>query len=125
MNKFRPPINTRSTDELLMIAGAPDKWQPQAVELAKAELQLRNIPESEIARVKYLLERVDQLEDLKRAKEAYTVSDFFFKPYMTLFEILVSWELEKDGYFRKARQQRVIRPILILLILMLVIWSII
>ncbi len=123
MKDFSAPINTRTTEDLLMIAGAPDKWQPEAVEQAKAELQLRNVPEGKIAHSKYLLEKLDKFEDLKRATEAYTVADFLFRPYGTLFEVLISWELEKDGYLRKARQQRIIRPILILLILILVILS--
>lgn len=122
---FRPPIKTRTTEDLLMIAAAPDKWQPETVELAKEELRLRDVPESQIADARYFLEKVDKLGDLRRAKESYTVFDFIFEPFNTIFEILISWELEKDGYLRKARQQRVIRPVLILLILLMVVLAMI
>ncbi len=43
---------------------------------------------------------------LKRAKESFSVLDFLLKPTKTVIEILFSWELKKEGYTKKATQQK-------------------
>jgi len=122
MTNFKPPIPTRSTKELLKIVGAAEKWNDEAVAQARVELKLRNVPQSQILHAEYLSKKADKYEELKRAKESYSISDFFFEPFATIFEVLVSWELKKDGFLKKAEQQKRLRIIFGILILIVVIF---
>ena len=122
MTDFKPPIATRTTKELLKIVGAVEKWNSQAVEQARDELKIRNVSEDQIRHAEYLSKKADKYEDLKKAKESYNVCDFIFEPAGTIFEVLFSWELKKDGFLRKAEQQKRIRLALGLLILALIIY---
>lgn len=122
MTDFKPPIATRTTKELLKIVGAADKWNSEAVAQARNELKVRNVPQDQIRHAEYLSKKADKYEDLKRAKELYSVGDFIVEPAATLFEVLFSWELKKDGFLRKAEQQKRIRLVLGLLILTIIIY---
>jgi len=102
---------------LLKIVGAVEQWNIEAVEQARAELKLRNVPQSQILHAEYLSKKADKYEELKRAKESYSIGDFIFEPFTTIFEILVSWELKKDGFLKKAEQQKRLRIIFGALIL--------
>lgn len=121
MTEFKPPIGTRTTEELLKIVGAVNKWNNEAVEQARIELQKRKVSTNQIAHATYLSNREDELEALKRAKESYTIADFIFHPARTILEILISWELKKDGYLRKAEQQKYLRVVFVIIIL-IIIW---
>ena len=106
---FTPPIKSRTTDELLRIVGAPDKWNPKAVHLANNELINRKVESKKIETAKYLARKRDRVEKKKLANESYHVCDFILAPIPTLFEIIFSWELKKDGFDRKAKQQKYFR----------------
>ncbi|TCD29248.1 hypothetical protein EZ456_03540 [Pedobacter psychrodurus] len=120
MTIFNPQIEERTTIELLLIVGAPDEWNESAIEQAQLELTLRKVNESQIKQAKHLSKQKVRLEDLKKEKESYSFLDFIFEP-STFIEVLVSWELRKDGYLRKADQQKWLRPIFILVIIMMII----
>jgi hypothetical protein len=122
MTDFKPPIATRTTEELLQIVGAPDKWNVEAVDKAMAELKLRNIPHDKIRHAEYLSKKADKIENLKRANESFSILDFIFEPVKTLFEVIISWELEKDGYLKKAKQQKRLRLIFGFLILGIILY---
>lgn len=114
MKSFNPPIATRTSKDLVKIVAISEDWDAEAVEQAEAELVKRGVEFEDLAkREKYIHDRKEKLEELRRAKESYSVLDFIFEPLSTLFEILISWELKKDGYLRKARQQKVFRAIII------------
>jgi len=113
---FKPPIKTRTTEELLVIAGAPKKWNSRAYKLAIDELYNRKVDSKLIAQYKYLEKKKENLEVLKMAKESYTIFDFLFNFGGTLIEIIFAWNLEKEGYLRKAEQQRKFRIALFFLI---------
>jgi hypothetical protein len=102
MTDFNPPIATRTTEELLKIVGAVEKWNYEAVEQARAELKSRNVLQDQILHAEYISKKADRYENLKRAKESYSLADFIFEPFQTIFEVLVSWELKKDGFLKKA-----------------------
>ncbi|MBF01256.1 MAG: hypothetical protein CMP77_14955 [Flavobacterium sp.] len=102
LDTFEPKINSRPTEELLEIAGSPEKWEPEAVALAQQELTNRNIKPVKIEMAGYLAKKRQRIEDYKKANEGYT----FHKPIVTLFIMLFAWEHKKDGYYRKARQQK-------------------
>ncbi len=114
---FTPPIKSRTTDELLKIVGAPNKWNPKAVLLANNELINRNVEQKKIDTAKYIAKKKDRIEKKKMANESYHICDFIFNPFPILFEIIFSWELKKDGFDRKAKQQKYFRTIIGLIIL--------
>lgn len=103
---FIPPIRSRTNGELLQIAGAPQKWTPDAVSLAHAELKNRKIPYIKIETAIYLENKKDQLVIELKSNESYHLCDFILSPGLTLIELIFAWELKKDGYHRKARQQK-------------------
>jgi hypothetical protein len=121
IDDFKPPIKTRTTEELLEIAGAPKKWNERALKLALDELYNRKVDTKQIDQAKYIEKRQLQFENLKKAKESYTFLDFIFEPASNFFEILFSWELEEEGYILKAKQQRKYRPIIISIIIVIII----
>ena len=122
MTDLKPPIKIRTTKQLLEIVGAVEKWNKDAVEEARNELKLRNITNDQIEHAKYLSKKAESYEDLKRAKESYSIVDFLFEPFKTIFEVLFSWELRKDGFLKKAEQQKRLRIMFGLLILIVVIY---
>lgn len=122
-DEFTPPIKERTTEQLLKIVAAPEKWNPKAVSLAKIELQERKIGTEKVEQTKYLLKKRGKFEDLKKAKEGYHFCDFIFNPWWTLFEIIFSWELKKDGYIRKSKQQKYFRIAILILILIIVLFN--
>lgn len=117
---FRPPIKSRTTKELLEIVGAPKKWNSRAVKLANDELYSRKVDSKEIDQAKYIENKKEEIETLKKATKSYSLLDFIFRPKSTLFELLFTWELKKDGYLLKAEQQKTFRITLIVLII--IVW---
>ncbi|RYF20392.1 MAG: hypothetical protein EOO42_12520 [Flavobacteriales bacterium] len=113
MKIFNPPIATRHSRELSKIVAIPEDWDEDAVTQAKNELTARGVDYSDlVTREKFLQDRQENMERAKRAKESFSIFDFLDSPLFTLFEILISWELKKDGFLRKARQQRTFRIII-------------
>lgn len=122
MKEFDPPINQRSTNDLLNIVAAPDNWDLDALKQAESELNKRAVTQEQINNIKLLHTKKEQLEERKRANETYSIFDFHFHPLSTILEVLISWELKKDGYLRKAKQQRWLRLIFSALIFLLFIF---
>lgn len=124
---FKPPIKSRTTEELLAIAGAPKKWNERALKLALDELYNRKVDTKQIDQAKHLEKRQVEFEALKKAKKRF---DFFsynprhlFINWGEVFMFLFSWEYEKDGFLYKAKIQRKYRPIFLIVILVLIIYS--
>ena len=119
--KFNPPINKRSTKELLKIMESAEEWNPDAVDIALQELTNRNIPLKEIKTASFLGAKKKEQEMHRKAHLSYNIADFI--PIIgvarigELFEILFSWELKKDGFYRKAKQQKYFRLTLGIIIL--------
>ncbi len=106
IDDFKPSIKERTTEELLKIVGASKKWNPKAVELAKKELAIRKVDTKKIKTAKYLADKKEKTNTQNKAKEGYHIIDFIFDPLPNLIEILFSWELKKDGFLRKSKQQK-------------------
>jgi hypothetical protein len=124
---FKPPIKTRTTEELLEIAGAPKKWNERALKLALDELYNRKVDTKQIEQAKYIEKRQVEFESLIKANSRF---EFFclrphhlFINWSEVFMFLFSWEYEKDGYLWKAKIQRKYRPILLLIIILAVVYS--
>lgn len=122
-DEFTPPIKKRTTGELLEIVGAPEKWNPNAVRLATNELTNRKVEPKKIETAKYLSKKRDKINERIKANESYHVCDFISNPFWTLFEIIFSWELKKDGFSRKAIQQKYFRISIGIIILVFVAYS--
>src|SRR5690606_20728437 len=101
IDNFKPPIKSRTTEELLNIVGSPKKWNRDALSLAKYELANRNVDTSEIEHAIKLAQDIEEEERLRKANKSYQISDFLLKPKKTLLELLFTWELKKDGYILK------------------------
>ena len=113
---FKPPIKSRTTDELLTIVGAPKKWNERAVKLALDELHYRKT-DAKLIEQAYTIEIQNvEAEASRKATESYQISDFILRPSRTILELLFTWELKKDGYTLKAQQQKTFRIALIIII---------
>ena len=124
MSNFRPDIYKRSTEELLEIISSKVEWNPEAVKQAKEELRKREVSDKEISHAKYIAKKTERIEMQKRAKESFSIIDFLLRPIKTVIEILFSWELKKEGYTKKATQQKwIIVGILILIMIILILRS--
>ncbi|RZL62059.1 MAG: hypothetical protein EOO93_10650 [Pedobacter sp.] len=119
MNELIPPIKERTSKHLLNIAASPEGWREDAVAQALEELKSRNILEVKINQARHSSK---QKIELGKAKESYSILDFLYNPLATFFEIVISWELRKDGFERKANQQLWLRPIFLLVIIIAIIY---
>jgi hypothetical protein len=124
---FKPPIKSRTTEELLAIAGAPKKWNERALKLALDELYDRKVETSLIEEAKKAEKFLVEFESLIKADSRF---EFFclrphrlFINWSEVFMFLFSWEYEKDGFLYKAEIQRKYRPIILMVILILIISS--
>lgn len=122
-DEFTPPIKDRKTNELLSIVGASEDWNPLAVRLANQELINRKVEPEKIETAKYLSKKRVEIEKRIKANESYHVCEFILNPLPTLFEIIFSWELKKDGFTRKAIQQKYFRIVFGIIILGSTIYS--
>lgn len=95
INDFKPSIKSRTTEELLAIAGAPKKWNERALKLALEELYNRKVGTKQIDQAKYIEKQQVQFENLKKANESYTFLDFIFEPASNFFEILFFLGIKK------------------------------
>jgi hypothetical protein len=110
MTQYNPPIETRETDELiLIIKSSTDEWQQTAIDIAKEELKKRGLSQTQInARYTELEKDFNELieTELKNASEEdYSV---FEKIWMILFwprELFHGWYLKRDGYTLKAKRR--------------------
>ena len=121
MIKFKPPINERSTSDLLNIVAVPKNWTIEAIDQAKTELDRRGTSIQEVEKISRQHKRKEQLEQHKRATESYSILEFVLHPLSTILEVIISWELKRDGYLRKAKQQKWLRLAFITIILLLMI----
>ncbi len=108
-NDFKTLVKEKETKELLEIVGAPKKWNKKITELAHEELILRKIDPKKIKTAKYLTKKKEQITINNKANKSYHLFDFIFDPLPNFVEILFSWELQKDGFTRKAKQQKYFR----------------
>lgn len=122
IDNFCPPIKSRTTRELIEIAACPEKWNEVAFQLAQEELELREVNSNEIKRKRRNIKQSERNESNKIANEPFI---FFtldpFEGFINWGEVttfLFSWELEKEGFIRKAEFQRTYRPFLIILLLL-------
>jgi len=117
IDEFIPPIKERSTEQLLEIVAEPTKWESRAVILAREELRVRNIDDKKVAQKKYIIDKEYKYENLKKARESYDFLDFILFP-QKIFGVILSFELKKDGYIRKAEQRKIILVVFALIVLL-------
>ena len=125
IDDFKPPIKSRTTEELLALAGAPKKWNERALKLALDELYKRKVDAKQIDQAKFLEKQQMEFEAFVKAKQRFYFFSYnprhLFISWGEVFMFLFSWEYEKDGFLYKAKIQRKYRPILLLIILLVVV----
>ena len=123
-DEFKPPIKERTTDQLLDIACEPKRWNERAVLLAQNELANRNVSKETIQQKTkqkiYLINKELKVENLRKAKEKYDWLDFIFSFDDVLIEVLFTWDLKKQGYTKKAEQQKTILYVLAIIVSILI-----
>jgi hypothetical protein len=77
-DNFKPPIKSRTTSELLKIAGSPKKWNPDALTLAKIELSNRGVETKEINKAIRSENNRERTVMRKTTNESYNILDFIF-----------------------------------------------
>lgn len=127
IDDFKPPIKSRTTEELLAIAGAPKKWNERALKLALDELYYRKVDTKDIDQAKHLEKQQFDFEAFIKNKQRFYFFSYnpryLFISWAEVFMFLFSWEYEKDGFLYKAKQQRKYRPIILLIILAVIIYG--
>jgi hypothetical protein len=107
--KFYPPINSRTTDELICIAHFPEEWNPVAVEQAKAELLKRNVPLDEqkkrATEIENTVNELNRLEFEQRQFESFVIIDLIFMALKWPYTMLSDWYLKKEGYYLLHKQR--------------------
>lgn len=129
MTQYNPPIETRETDELIIISKSnTDEWQQAVIDIAKAELVKRGLNQTQI-NSRYLdLEKDFQTQIESELKEA-SEEDFsvFEKIWIIFFwprEIFHNWTLRKDGYVLKSKRRLQLIGLGIIVYLILILTSI-
>jgi hypothetical protein len=117
--KFYPPIHKRPPKDLLLIIAQEEDWHPEAVKQARAELVRRNIGEQHIAHARYLEKKRLRLIALRKEKDYFSCCEIMFSPITTLFQLTFLWEFKKDGYLRKAEQQKKFRVLIVVFLILL------
>lgn len=129
MTQYNPPIETRETDELIIISKSnTDEWQQTAIDIAKAELVKRGLNQTQI-NSRYLdLEQEFQTQIESELKEA-SEEDFsaFEKIWIIFFwprELFHNWTLRKDGYVLKSKRRLQLIGLGVIVYLILILTSI-
>jgi hypothetical protein len=135
--EFHPPIESRSTAELLDISSDGVNWVPEARALARVELGRRGIAEERIKDGEQAFTKAvvaDHELRERNAKESYTPLEllgiFFIAPILMLgklfamtmyFEIKLGLtDLDRDNYKRKYRQRMTLFVVWFVLLLVVV-----
>lgn len=107
--EFNPPIPSRSTDELILIANSPEDWDSKAVDQAKKELAAREISIEEQQRKLKAWDRqaeIDHKKELqRRAAESFGIFSLIWMALKWPKTILWDWSLKKEGYNRKHKER--------------------
>lgn len=125
IDEFKPPIKERSTNQLLDIVCEPKRWNEKAVFLAQIELANRNVTKETIQQKTkqkiYLNNKILKIEKVRKAKEKYDLFDFIFLIDEVLIEVLFTWDFKKQGYTKKAEQQKTILCVFAIIVSILIV----
>jgi hypothetical protein len=108
--EFNPPIESRETDELIVISkSSTDEYQARAIELAKKELNNRRLSQKDIdSRYMELFEEaIKYIEKtmIEKALEDYTIFEKIQMIVFWPFELFHGWFLKRNGYDLKAKNR--------------------
>ena len=106
---FNPPIPSRSTDELILIANSPEDWDSKAVDQAKKELAERGVSSEEQKKKVEAWEAQAKIEHQRelqlRAVESFGVFNLVWMTLKWPKTLLSDWSLKKEGYHRKHKER--------------------
>ena len=135
--EFRPPIESRSTEALLVISSDGVDWVPEARALARMELDRRGVDADLIKdRQQAFAKAVVAEHELRErnAKKSYTVLQllgvFLIAPILMFGKVFAGHlfleiklgftELDRDNYKRKYRQRMTVFVIWLVLLFALI-----
>lgn len=110
MSKFNPPLSSRTTEGLVLIANSSeDEWQVDAKNLAMTELRKRGIDTHKQTNIyKVLLRKRKEEEEIElanRAIEDYSLDEKFFIILRWPIYLFRDWGLKHQGYLLKSKNR--------------------
>ena len=108
--KFNPPIESRSTEELVLIAYATEEeWQREAIEAARQELNNRGLSSLDqqelLAEIKERIREEELIELENRKIEDYSLNKMVSIVLTWPIYMFRDWGLKKEGYHLKYRRR--------------------
>jgi len=113
MYKLEPPLEERELDEVVAIAhSTPDEWQQEVIELAKQELQRRNVSlEEQENIINQWYKNIEDWEN-ENSTESYSkwemIKILFLAPAYLTCIVTPDYsltELKADNYLKKHKQR--------------------
>lgn len=113
MYKLEPPLEERELDEVVAIAhSTPDEWQQEVIELAKQELQRRNVSlEEQENIINQWYKNIEDWEN-ENSTESYSkwemIKILFLAPAYLTCKVTPDYsltELKADNYLKKHKQR--------------------
>lgn len=92
---LNPQIKDHLIKPLMEITGPPEDWDEIAFHQTLKGLKFSNIPEDKIKPARYPYQKRTKLQEIKRAKDPYSILDFIGSPLLTFLDRIFSWELKK------------------------------
>lgn len=129
MTQYNPPIETRETDELIIISkSSTDEWQQAAIDIAKSELSKRGFYQTMIDLRYSELEKIFKIQienELEQAsKEDFNVFEKLWIIFFWPREIFRNWGLRQEGYLLKAKRRLQLIGLGVIIYLILILTSI-
>ncbi len=127
MKKYYPPIESRNTDELILIVHSDGNWQKKAIQLAQKELEKRGFDKAKIDKRYAEIEKKEHqlwlIELAHRKTESYSTFDQIYMTFFCYRELFFDWSLKKEGYLLKHKQRKRSLFIGFGLYLLFIIWA--
>jgi lipopolysaccharide export LptBFGC system permease protein LptF len=100
MQEIYPPIPVRTNEQLLNIVETKEKWRPEVVDLARAELIRRGIPVKTQETRRTILTKFKQRIKTAKARASLTTFEMVF---LSLFGIVLMFLMSDFSLFYKGR----------------------
>jgi hypothetical protein len=95
--------------------------------MAIEELSNRNVNSERIVEKRMFCESIENFNQQIKAEQNFSFFSlnprFLFIDWDEIFMFLFSWEYEEDGFLKKAEIQRKYRPIILMVILAIIIFT--
>ena len=108
--KYDPPIESKSTDDLLEMIANTEDWNEDALSVARDELTIRGVSYEKQIFEEQINKKAKRKKNLIKENASYSI---YFRilllvfPFITFFPISLETiiGLENEGYYKKAKQR--------------------